>query len=466
MTALPAHRFPAGFHWGVATSAQQVEGAVGEAGRGESVWDRFAASPGRIADGTDPSVACDHFHLWKRDIELMREIGVPAYRFSVAWPRIVPAGRGALNPRGLDFYDRLVDGLLRAGITPFLTLNHWDTPQALQDQGGWASRDTAGAFVEYATAVARHLGDRVKHWITHNEPWCQSVLGHQQGQHAPGHTDPAEALAVAHHLLLSHGWATGAIRGVVRGARVGLTNIHMAVMPASDSPADLDAARSVDGLFNRWYLDPLYRGAYPADVVADRVRLGHLASGDLPFVHPGDMAAIATPTDFLGVNYYSRAVIGAGPDGRAVDMPAPPGSEVTEMGWEVYPEGLHDALVRLQRDYAPGEILITENGAAFADQPGPSGRVADARRVAYLGGHIEAAGRALAGGVPLTGYFVWSLLDNWEWALGYGKRFGLVRVDYPTQRRTLKDSAHWYRSVIAANAATDDAREPSRGGLA
>ena len=458
-------RFPDGFLWGAATSAQQIEGGVAEGGRGESVWDRFAAAPGRIADGSDPSVACDHFHRWRDDLALMREIGLGAYRFSIAWPRIVPGGQGRVNARGLDFYERLVDGLLGAGITPFATLNHWDTPQALQERGGWASRETVSAFVEYAGAVVERLGDRVRHWITHNEPWCQSMLGHEQGQHAPGHRDAAEALAVAHHLLLSHGRASEAIRRLAPLAQVGITHILAAVQPASASADDRDAARAYDGSFNRWFLDPIFRGAYPEDVVEDRVRLGQLASAEPPFVRAGDLEAIAAPLDFLGVNYYSRTVVRAGPEGRPRAVAMAPPEELTTMGWEVWPQGLHDVLVRLARDYAPRAIHVTENGAAFHDAVEPSGRIHDERRIDYLRALLDAARRAIDDGVPLAGYFVWSLLDNWEWALGFGQRFGIVRVDYVTQQRTLKDSALWYRAAIAAHA-VPDATEPSRGGLA
>jgi beta-glucosidase len=464
MTARGRFRFPDGFHWGAATSAQQIEGAVREDGRGESVWDHFALVPGNIADRSDPSIACDHFHRWRDDLAVMAEIGLTAYRFSIAWPRVMPHGFGDANPRGLEFYDRLVDGLLAAGITPFVTLNHWDTPQTLQERGGWVSRDTAHAFDEYAVAVVERLGDRVRHWITHNEPWCQSTLGYEQGRHAPGHRNPGEALAVAHHLLLSHGWAASSIRRRSPAAQVGISHILVDVHPASGSDADRDAARALDGTFNRWYLDPIFRGSYPQDVIADRVRDRHLATAELPFLQAGDMAAIATPIDFLGVNYYSRSVVRAGDDGRPVGVPMASPEQRTATGWEVWPQGLHDVLTRVAREYAPTALYVTENGAAFEDRVEPSGRVVDERRIEFLRGHLDAAARAIAAGVPLAGYFVWSLLDNWEWADGYEKRFGIVRVDYPTQRRTLKDSAHWYRSAIAARGLPDDAGAPSRAG--
>jgi beta-glucosidase len=305
----------------------------------------------------------------------------------------------------------------------------------------------------------------VRHWITHNEPWCQATLGHEQGQHAPGHRDPAEALSVAHHLLLSHGWAVESIRRLSPGARVGITHILAAVEPVSPAEGDRDAARALDGSFNRWYLDPIFRGTYPEDVIADRVRLGHLPTAELPFVQRGDMAAIATPTDFLGVNYYSRSVVRAGADGSPVAVDTVPPDERTAMGWEVWPEGLREVLTRVTREYAPRTIYVTENGAAYDDEVQPSGRIHDERRIAYLRGHLDAARQAIDAGAPLAGYFVWSLLDNWEWARGYEKRFGIVRVDYDTLRRTPKDSALWYRAVIAGHAVAD-AWEASRGGLA
>ncbi|MBI5168392.1 MAG: beta-glucosidase [Candidatus Eisenbacteria bacterium] len=444
--------FPAGFRFGVATSAQQIEGAAREDGRGESVWDHCAAKPGFVKDRSDASRACDHYHRWRDDIALMRELGISAYRFSTGWSRVLPTGEGAPNEAGLAFYDRLVDGLLEAGITPFLTLDHWDLPQALDEKGGWGSRATVDAFVAYADVVSRRLGDRVKHWITHNEPWCVATLGHELGAHAPGRRDPAEALRVAHHLLLSHGRAVPVLRANSAGCEAGLTTMVTHVEPASTSAEDRDAARRLDGSFNRWFLDPLHRGAYPADAVADRVRRGHLASAEIPFVHDGDLRTIAVPADFLGINYYSRAVVKAGPDGEPVGVPQAPPEQLTEMGWEVWPQGFFDVLTRLTRDYAPKQIHVTENGAAFADPPASDGVVADPRRVDYLRTHLLAAQRAIEAGVPLAGYFAWSLMDNWEWAEGYTKRFGLYAVDFESQQRTAKHSARFYRDVVAAHA--------------
>lgn len=445
------HIFPDGFTWGAATSAQQIEGASGEDGRGESIWDRFAADPANIADRSRPDVACDHYHRWGEDIALMRDLGLGGYRFSIAWPRIQPTGRGPANLAGLDFYDRLVDLLLCADIQPFPTLYHWDLPQALQDEGGWSRREIVDDFVEYAALVVRRLGDRVRCWTTHNEPWCVATLGHEEGCHAPGHRDPAEALRVGHHLLLSHGRAVAAIRDLVPAAEVGLALIHCPAHPATSSPADVDAARWFDGFFNRWYLDPVFRGAYPADAVADRVARGHLPGPELPFVQDGDLASIAAPLDFLGLNYYSRNVMRRGPDGRPETVKMARDEDLTDMGWEVFPRGLHESLVRVHRDYGPSRIYITENGAAYDEPAGADGRIADQRRIDYLSGHLAACARALGEGVPLAGYFTWSLLDNFEWALGFGKKFGLVAVDPVTRDRRLKDSAHWYREVVKSN---------------
>jgi beta-glucosidase len=452
---MTAHGFPEGFLWGAATSSQQIEGARDADGRGESIWDRFAGIPGKIADGSNADTACDHYHRWREDIDLMHWMGLHAYRFSIAWPRILPQGHGQVNAAGLDFYDALVDRLLEAEIQPFPTLYHWDLPQALQDRGGWPERSTAAAFAEYSEVVVRRLGDRVKHWVTHNEPWCAATLGYEEGHHAPGHRQPAEALRAAHHLLLSHGWATEAIRREAPDAEVGIVLIHCPSHPASDSEADLNAARWFDGFFNRWYLDPIYRGSYPADAIADRVAAGHLESAELPFVQDGDLAAISTKLDFLGLNYYSRNVMEAGPDGHAAEVKMLPPEELTQMGWEVYPDGLFESLLRVHREYQPAKIYVAENGAAFEDPDEVDGRIEDTRRVDYLRGHLLAAHRAIAEGVPLAGYFAWTLMDNFEWGHGYQMTFGLVAVDFATQKRTPKDSAHWYANVTTMNSVDD-----------
>jgi beta-glucosidase len=445
------HVFPEGFLWGVATSSHQIEGGFCEGDRGESIWDRFAATPGRIADGSDASIACDHYHRWPEDIGLLKWLGVAAYRFSIAWPRVMPDGR-SVSAGGLGFYDAMIDALVEAGIRPFVTLYHWDLPQALQDRGGWCARDTAEAFVKYTDVVTRRLGDRVHYWATHNEPWCTASLGHEHGEHAPGHCNPTEALAVAHHVMLSHGWAAGVVRQNCPGAEVGIVLNLVPVSPASPEAADSEAVRKFDGFFNRWYLDPLFHGRYPEDAVADRIRRGHLGGHELPFLQSGDLEVIAAPLDFLGVNYYSRVVVRADETGEPVSFPVVPEEELTDMRWEVFPQGLYDLLVRLKQEYKPSRICITENGAAYADGPDPAGRIADLRRIQYLRAHLVMAQRAIEDGVPLLGYFVWSLLDNFEWAHGYTKRFGLYWVDFKTQRRIPKDSAFWYRDVIAANA--------------
>jgi len=455
--------FPDKFLWGAATSSQQIEGARHAGGRGESIWDRFADVPGKIEDGSRPDVTCDHFHRWRQDIELMSWLGLRAYRFSIAWPRIQPAGRGPGNLAGLDFYDALVDGLLEAGITPLPTLYHWDLPQALQDEGGWAAREICDRFTDYTALVTRRLGDRVKSWTTHNEPWCITTLGYEEGHHAPGLLDPAAALRVAHHVMLSHGQAVDVIRREVPGAEVGIVNIHCPAYPASESSADHDAARWFDGFFNRWYLDPIFKGSYPADAVADRVAAGHLRGPEMPFVRDGDLAVMSAPLDFLGLNYYSRAVMKAGPDGRPVDAKTTPPEALTDMGWEVFPQGLYDGLVRVHRDYGPPKIYIAENGAAYDYPADADGRIADVKRIDYLRDHLLAARRAMADGVPLAGYLTWSLMDNFEWGFGFAKRFGLFAVDFETLERTPKDSAYWYRNVLANNAVENEHNPSTQG---
>lgn len=457
--------FPQDFLWGAATSAYQIEGAWNEDGRGESIWDRFTHTPGLIEDGSSGDSACDHYHRWREDVGLMQQLGLQAYRFSIAWPRILPEGRGKVNQRGLDFYSRLVDALLERGIQPFVTLFHWDLPQPLQDQGGWTARPTVQAFTEYADVVSRHLGDRVKHWITHNEPYCAAMLGHQEGRHAPGLRNWHAALMASHHLLLSHGWAVPVLRQNSPGAEVGITLNFTPAYPASPSAADFDAARHSDGYFNRWFIDPLYGRHYPADMLVDYIARGYLPTDGPRFINTGDMEAIAARTDFLGVNYYTRAVI------RSTTVPeeenAPrtvftaPETEWTEMGWEVYPQGLYELLCRLYFEYRPPKLYVTENGASYSDGPDAGGRIHDERRQRYLRDHIAATHRAMAAGVPLEGYFVWSLLDNFEWERGYTQRFGIVWVDYATQQRMPKDSALWYRRVIAANGLEDADDEPA-----
>ncbi len=442
--------FPSDFVWGAATAAYQIEGAWNEDGKGESIWDRFSHTPGRIEDGSTGDIACDHYHRWREDVALMQDLGLRAYRFSISWPRLLPEGRGRANPAGFDFYDQLVDALLRAGIEPFVTLYHWDLPQALQDHGGWVARSTAEAFVEYADLTARRLGDRVKHWMTLNEPWVSALVGYRDGRHAPGHTDLDQALAAAHHLLLAHAWAVPVLRQHSPQAQVGIVLNLSSQTPASPSAADRAAAWQADGTLNRWFLDPLAARGYPADSVAHYQR-------PLDFIRPGDMQAIAAPLDFIGINNYTRNVVRSDEAPEAENAPRTvwPGPEYTDMGWEVYPEGLFELLGRLHFNYRFPALYVTENGAAYPDRIGPDGQVDDPQRVAYLKAHLAAAAQAVTAGVPLRGYFVWSLLDNFEWAHGYTKRFGLIYVDYATQRRIYKTSAHWYRRVIAANAVVD-----------
>ena len=450
-------QFPQGFVWGAATSCYQIEGATAEDGRGESIWDRFtgASSGSHIKDGSDGKVACDHYHRWREDVALMKDLKLAAYRFSVAWPRVYPCGRPPLNSCGLDFYSRLVDALLEDGITPYLTLYHWDLPQSLQDAGGWANRATAEFFVEYADAVSRRLGDRVKHWITHNEPWCASFVGHAEGRHAPGLRDGHIAVVSSHHLLLSHGWAVPVIRRNSPGAEVGVALNLSPVVPASASAADSDAARYYDGHLNRWFLDALYRGAYPQDTVADYVRAGYLSDERMGCVQSGDMAAISVPTDFLGINYYCRVLRRSDHIPEKDNLPRsvflPPVSQRTASGWEIYPQGIFEVLMRVHRQYGPAKIHVMENGASFGEGPDASGRVADSRRIEFLREHLLAAHRALARKVPLAGYFAWSLMDNFEWENGFTERFGLTWIDYTTQERILKNSALWYRRVIEDN---------------
>jgi len=432
--------FPKDFLWGAATASYQIEGGGLSEGRGESIWDRFSHTPGKVIDGDTGDLACDHLHRYKEDVKMMADLGLQAYRFSVAWPRVIPAGTGRINEMGLDFYDRLVDELLRYGIQPFATLYHWDFPQELQDKGGWANPESIQWFADYTDAVTRALGDRVRGWITHNEPWCASILSYLLGVYAPGLNDAPLAYRVAHHLLLSHGAAMGVIRQNCPGTPAGITLNLSPIVPSSESEDDILAAHFWDGTANRWFLDPLFKGTYPADIVA-------VYDGALDGIDLDAIKAAAVPMDFLGINYYTRNVVAT--DGNP-NIPAD--AQYTEMGWEVYPQGLTDLLVRVHEDYAPNAIYITENGAAFDDPAPVDGIVEDPKRVDYLKGHFQAADNAIMQGVPLKGYFVWSLMDNFEWTYGYSKRFGIVYVDYKTQVRTPKRSARFYQEMIAREA--------------
>ncbi|MGV9555455.1 GH1 family beta-glucosidase [Streptomyces sp. NPDC003401] len=433
---------PHDFLWGTATSAYQIEGAVAEGGRSPSIWDTFSHTPGKTAGGDHGDIACDHYHRWREDVDLMRRLGTNAYRMSIAWPRVMPGGDGPVNPEGLAFYDRLVDTLLAAGITPSVTLYHWDLPQALQDRGGWPERDTAEHFAAYASAVAGRLGDRVSHWTTLNEPLCSAWIGHLEGTMAPGLTDLTAAVRASYHLLLGHGLAVQAVRAAAPGAEVGIVNNLSTVHPASDRPQDLAAARRTDGHTNRWWLDPVHGRGFPAD-------MREVYGVELP-ERPGDPETIAAPLDWLGLNYYFPATVTDDPDG-----PAPYARSVrrdgvprTGMDWEVDPSGIEALLLRLTDEYGARRLYVTENGSAYPDVVRPDGTVDDPERQAYLSGHLAACASAARKGAPLAGYFAWSLLDNFEWAYGYDKRFGLVHVDYRTQARTIKGTGRHYADII------------------
>jgi beta-glucosidase len=439
------------FVWGAATAAFQIEGATRADGRGESIWDRFAASPGRVRNGDTGDPACEHYYRWREDLDLMESLGLQGYRFSISWPRVQPDGRGPANRKGLDFYRRLTEGLRERGIEPLATLYHWDLPQALQEQGGWASRDVVDRFAEYAEIVFAELGDVVHDWITHNEPWVIAFLGHAYGTKAPGATDWPVALRAAHHVLLSHGVVVRGFRETGYAGRIGITLDLTVVHPASSSEEDEDAARRLDGHHNRWFLDPVLRGSYPADIV----ELYESRFGPFESVRDGDLELIAQPLDFLGVNFYRPHVVVADTDNPVlmvadVELDA----ERTSMGWPVVPSALTELLLRVKRDYGDVPLLITENGAAFDDRIDGGTVVEDERRLEYVKQHVEALERARAKGVDVRGYYVWSLLDNFEWEFGYEKRFGIVFVDFATQRRILKRSALWYRDLIAARSST------------
>ena len=450
MSIQPTKSFPADFVWGAATASYQIEGAANEDGRGESVWDRFCATPGKVRNGDSGAVACDFYHRYSDDIALMRELGLDAFRFSIAWPRILPNGRGAVNEKGLDFYDRLVDELLANGIAPYATLFHWDTPQVLEDEGGWPARSIVDAFEEYVEAVSGRLGDRVGHWITHNEPWVVSWVGHGWGHHAPGRESDSDALATAHHLLLSHGRAVEILRRNSPKSEVGITLNLDNPYAASESPDDIAATRWVDGLHNRWFLDPIFTGAYPEDMLEAWAEI-------MPAVEDGDLDTISAPIDFLGVNNYTSPLVAADDNGGRSQIVRRNDVDRTDMGWEVVPEGLRDLLLRLDRDYSPKAIYVTENGAAYPDVRGHDGSVSDPERQAYLERYLAGAASAVAQGVPLRGYFAWSLLDNFEWAWGYWKRFGLIFIEYSTLERVPKGSFYWYRDFIAAQRVREEA---------
>ena len=449
--------FPENFMWGSATASYQIEGAWDQDGKGESIWDRFSYNPGKILNNDTGDVAIDHYNRYREDVALMQEMGLQAYRFSIAWPRILPEGRGRINQAGIDFYSRLVDSLLEAKITPFATLYHWDLPQVLYEAGGWPARSTAEAFVEYTDIITGVLGDRIKHWMTHNEPSVVANMGYWYGKHAPGiQGDIVSTLRSAHHLMLSHGWAVPVIRQNSPGCEVGIVINANHTPSTSASVADRQARLEQDAIWVRVYLEALAGRHYPAELTHFISEHGLLSEGS-PYIQSGDMEVIATPIDFIGLNFYRRTVI------RNTDVPeeqnlpqtlfpTPENDEnYTEMGWEVHPEGLLRVLGRLHFEYQIPKIYITENGASYSDAPGDDGRIRDARRERYLRDHLRVAHKAIEFGIPLAGYFVWSLFDNFEWAFGYSQRFGIVWVDYETQQRIMKDSALWYQKVIKAN---------------
>jgi beta-glucosidase len=462
MTATTGRRLPEGFLLGAATAAYQIEGAVAEDGRGPSIWDTFSHTPGMTLNGENGDVAADHYHRLEQDLDLIQGLGLDAYRFSVSWSRIQPTGTGPVNEAGLDFYERLVDGLLARGVQPVATLYHWDLPQALQDEGGWTSRETSAAFGVYADILGRRLGDRVRMWTTLNEPFCSAYVGHAEGRHAPGIVSEVAALQAVHHLNLAHGNAIAALRGVVTrpDASYSVTHNLASLYPADpESAEDRDAMRQIEALHNRAFTEPQLRGLLPEDLVADTAHIT-----DWSFVQPGDLEAIHQPIDVLGINYYTTGIIARGPEHptegtvypgatrvREVPQPGPH----TEMGWHLAPEGLYDLLAWAHARYPELDLMITENGAAFVDEvvvEDGTPRVHDAQRVSYLRTHVDEALRAAADGIPLTGYFVWSLMDNFEWARGYSKRFGIVHVDYETQQRVIKDSGRWVAELAATRA--------------
>lgn len=446
---LPAIRrtdFPQDFLWGCSTSSFQIEGAADIDGRVPSIWDSFAAQPGKIRDGSDAKVACDHYHRWPEDLDIARSLGLNSYRFSISWPRVISDATGTINEAGLQFYSDLVDGMLARGLQPWATLYHWDLPQYLQDQGGWENRATVYAYLNFADVVSRRLGDRIKNWITHNEPWCTAMHGNWDGIHAPGKRDFKAALQVCHHVLLSHGLAVPLLRRNVPDAKIGIALSLHPLRPASDKAEDIAATRRHDGLRNRWFLDPLHGRGYPEDI-------WQLAGAAAPAVQEGDLDAIAAPLDFLGVNYYFPEVIQDAPSNPplATSLVHDPKLERTAFGWEVAPHGLVTLLKRLKQDYPVPPMYVTENGASYEDQLEADGTVADAQRRDYFIRHLAALPEARLAGVDVRGYFAWSLIDNFEWAEGYLRRFGLVYIDFQTQQRTLKMSALWYRDFLHAS---------------
>jgi len=445
--------FPKNFKWGTATASYQIEGGVYEDGKGESIWDVFSHTPGKVKNNENGDIACDHYHLWQKDIDLMKSLGYKSYRLSLSWPRIIPDGVGKINQAGIDFYNKVIDALLKAEIEPFVTLYHWDLPSALPD--AWLNRAIVDAFADYSGAVLKALGDRVKTWFTINEPLCASHLSYSWGEHAPGMRDLSKGLLAAHHLLLAHGKAVQEVRSAWQDAQVGIVLNMSCVNNDPDAPVSEDIIRHIDGETNRWFIDPIYGRGYPQDMLEDYVEMGALGSKSPDFIKPGDMALIAQPTDLLGINYYTRIFASAPDEDQRethtfVRKQFPP-EQITEMDWEVYPQGFFDILYRVHQEYYPKQIMVTENGASYSDGPDESGKVHDQRRIDYFQTHLQALWQAIQAGAPVTAYIAWSLMDNFEWAHGYGQRFGLVFVDYKTLQRIPKDSAYWYAQVIKQN---------------
>ncbi len=440
--------FPKDFLWGYATAAYQIEGAVAEDGKGESIWDRFTHTPDKILDGKNGDITCDHYHLYKEDVRIMKELGTKSYRFSLSWPRIIPGGKGQINQKGVDFYKRLLTSLHENGIVPAVTLYHWDLPQKLQDIGGWANRDTALYYEEYCAKMYQQLGDLIPIWITHNEPWCVSFLSNWLGIHAPGNKDFKTAAQVSYNILYSHGLGVRAFRDSGRKGEIGITMNFTQIYPASEKEEDIKAAQRYDGYYNRWFLDPVLKGSFPADMSEH-----YQSRGLLPEMSDQDLELMSQPLDFLGVNYYTSNLIKHDSSQQPLETSVVSRNlPVTSCGWEVHPEGMYDLLVRIRRDYGDIKILITENGAAYEDTVSESGEVNDPARIDYLQKHYVQTHRAIQDGVNITGYYVWSYCDNFEWAEGFTKRFGLVYVDYPTRKRIVKSSGRWFRDVMIRNA--------------
>jgi beta-glucosidase len=451
-------RFPQSFLWGAANAAYQVEGAASEDGRGPSIWDTFSHTPGAVVRGDTGDIACDQYHRLDSDLDLMAEMGLKLHRFSASWSRVVPSGQGTVNEKGLDYYERMVDGLLRRGIQPMLTIYHWDLPQALQDKGGWTVRDTASHYADYAAILNRRLGDRVAYWNTLNEPWCVAFVGHRDGVHAPGLRDEVAALKVVHHQLLAHGLGIERMRADGTRGKIGPALNLVSEIPASQKPEDVAAARRLDGIENRILLDPLFKGEYPKDVIEH-----YSAASDFGFARPEDFALISQPLDFLGVNYYEQHVTRADPtDPSRKAVFEYPGKRRTAMNIGVNPSGLRDMLVRVTREYGSLPIIITENGIATTDYVDPDGQIKDRERIEYWDEHLDAIRQAIGQGVDVRGYVAWSFLDNYEWNVGYSRRYGMIFVDYGTQRRLWKASGRWYRDVIATNGSTIGANSSVR----